>query len=447
MKNLHSSKCIFAGSIFAASAGLGLAQDWPQWMGPNRDGNVAGFTPPKAWPKTLSEKWKVSVGDGVASPALVGDKLYVFSRQDGGEIIRCLNAADGKGIWQEKYDALGADGPASSFSGPCCTLTVDGGKVIAMGVRGTLTCLDAATGKIAWQKNDSQGALPRFYTSASPVIVDGLCIAQVGGRDNGGIVARDLATGDEKWRWTGDTPGYASPVLMTVGDKKLVIAETEGKLIAVSLADGKLAWETPFRVEGRGYNASTPVIDGQTIYYSGSSRGTTAVRLEKQGDAIQAKELWKNADVSVQFNSPILKDAHLYGLTGRNELFCLNAADGKSAWTAPFSPGAGAPPADRPGGERPGGPGGNGQGRGFGGGRGMRGGGGGSGYGSLVDAGSVLLALTPASELVVFQASDKAFSEIARIKVADSPTHAYPVVSGNRIFIKDRDSVKLLTVE
>jgi len=99
-------------------AGTLQAQDWPQWRGPNRDARVAGFTAPGAWPKELTRKWKVAVGDGVATPALVGDKLYVFARQEGNEITRCLDAASGNELWSEKYAAQGASGPASRFPGP-----------------------------------------------------------------------------------------------------------------------------------------------------------------------------------------------------------------------------------------------------------------------------------------------------------------------------------------
>src|SRR6516164_2837860 len=81
-------------------AGGAVAQDWPQWRGPNRDGKAPGFNAPAAWPKELARKWSVTVGDGVASPALVGDKLYVFSRQEGNEITRCLDAATGEEKWQ-----------------------------------------------------------------------------------------------------------------------------------------------------------------------------------------------------------------------------------------------------------------------------------------------------------------------------------------------------------
>ena len=439
------SSCLVAGSVTLASA-----QNWPQWMGENRDGKTS-FTPPKTWPKELTEKWKVTVGDGVATPALVGDKLYVFTRQDGGEFLRCLDAASGKEIWKsEKHDVLPANGPAQGFSGPRATPTVAGGKVVTLGLRGAVTCYDAATGKQLWRKEDFKGVQPRFFTSASPIVTDGLCVAQLGGNENGGVIAYDLASGDEKWKWTGDGPSYASTMLMTVAGTKMVIAETDKKIVGLGLKDGKLLWETPFAVQGRGYNASTPIVEGNTLIYAGSGRGVTAVKIEKEGDAFVAKELWKNADNSVQFNTPILKNGVLYGMTANNEFFCINK-EGKTAWKASLSaadaagesPRSGNPPGG-PGGGREAGPGAGGERRG----RGMGGGGGGrAGYGSIVDAGSVLLALTPASELVAYEPNEKEFKEVARVKVSSTPTYAFPVASGNRIFIKDQNDVILYAMQ
>jgi len=123
MKYPNRTVALVLSLLAATVASRALAQDWPQWRGPNRDAKAA-FTPPKTWPKELSQKWKVTVGEGVATPALVGDKLYVFSRQEGNEIIRCLNATDGKELWQDKYESLGASGPAQGFSGPRSSPTV-----------------------------------------------------------------------------------------------------------------------------------------------------------------------------------------------------------------------------------------------------------------------------------------------------------------------------------
>ena len=482
---------LLSALALTASSWRVSGQDWPQWRGRNRDA-AAELKAPKAWPKELTQKWKVTVGEGVATPALVADKLYVFSREEGNEVTRCLNASDGKELWQDKYDSLGASGPASGFSGPRSSPAVADGKVVTLGVRGMLSCLDAVSGKQLWRKDDFH-AYPGFHPSSSPLIVNGLCIAQLGGRDNGALVAYALASGEQKWKWDGPSPAYASPVLLTLGGTKLIIAQTEAKLVAVNVADGKAVWEEasssqggPERPRGDGpnragpaerpaeppprgdrppgdrpgggrgmgrggprdYKAATPIVDGQTIITSG--RSIKAVKLEKQGDKFVAKELWSNPDKGVQFNTPVLKNGMLYGLTQGNEIFCINAKDGTTAWGTPFpgsntgeSAGVERPPrerppdAERPPGDRPpGGPPGGGRGRG-----------GGGGYGSIVDAGSVLLALTPAGQLVIFAPSDKEFKQLASYKVSETQTHAYPVASGNRIFIKDKDSVVLWTVD
>jgi outer membrane protein assembly factor BamB len=472
MKYQNRTLALVLQLTVATVASCAFAQDWPQWRGPNRDAKAA-FTPPKTWPKELTQKWKVTVGEGVATPALVGDKLYVFSRQEGNEIIRCLNAADGKELWQDKYESLGATAPAQSFSGPRSSPTVADGKVVTLGVRGMLSCLDAANGKKLWRKDEFQ-AWPNFHPSSSPLIINGLCIAQLGGRENGALVAYDLTSGEQKWKWSGSSPAYASPVLLTLGATKLIIAQTEAKLIAVDAADGKLVWEEQGArgpgggggrgMGGRDYKAATPIVDGQTIITAG--RGLKAVKLEKEGGNVVAKELWSNPDKSIQFNTPALRNGLVFGLTQNNELFCLNAKDGQIAWTAPFPgspapggsgnraalngsalrgvfgavPAAEPPPGRPPGGPGPGAPGG--ARRGMGGGMG-----GGGGYGSIVDAGPVLFALTPSAQLIVFEPNDKEFKQVASYKVAPNSTHAYPVASRNRIFIKDKDSVTLWTVE
>jgi len=432
LKNANRRPALLASLFAATLVGNGSAQDWPQWRGPNRDAKATSFSAPKTWPKELTQKWKVSVGEGVATPALVGNKLYVFARQDGNEILRCLNATDGKELWQDKYESLGATGPAQGFSGPRSSPAVAAGKVVTVGVRGMISCLDAATGKLLWRKDDFK-AWPGFFPSSSPLILDGLCIAQLGGRDNGAVVAYDLTSGDEKWKWSGPSPAYASPVLLTAGGTKLIVAQTESKLAALHASDGKLAWEgaAPQAAEGGGrgrgggrdYKAATPIVDGQTIISAG--RGIKAMQIEQEGDGFVAKELWNNADKSVQFNTPVLKNGWLYGLTQSNEIFCLNAQNGQTAWSTPFPAGEVA----------------------AGGGGGGRGGRGGGGYGSMVDAGSVLLALTPSSQLVVVEPTDKEYKQLASYKVADTQTHAHPIASGNRLFIKDKDSVILWTID
>ena len=443
--------CCFA-SVHGSRA---LAQDWPQWRGPERDARATGFQVPSAWPKELSQKWKVEVGDGVATPALVGDRLFVFSRQGGDEVLRCLEADSGKEVWIDKYPAESISGPAAGFPGPRSSPAVADGKIVTLGVQGVLSCLDAATGKVVWRNREYEGAIPRFATASSPLLVDDLCFAQLGDDRGGAVVALNLADGKEKWKWAGDGPAYASPVVVKLDQTTAVIAVSSQKLVALRADDGKLLWENEY-AQGR-YNATTPVFDGSVMVVAGPNRGISAEKLSAKDAAVESEPLWSNTDNSVQFNSPVIKDGWAYGLSNMNSLFCVNLADGKTAWSAPLDAAAGQGDAGRAGGrgERPGrgdraggaGQDGGGRGRGGPGGRRGRGGGGGGGYGSIVDLGSVLLALTPASKLVVFLPSSEGFTELASYKVADGQTYAYPIATGTSLFIKDTDSVTRWSLE
>jgi outer membrane protein assembly factor BamB len=407
MKNLNPSFVLITAVIFVSTSAL-RAQDWPQWRGVNRDAKVTGFNAPKEWPKELAQKWTTPVGGGDASPALVGNKLYVFSRDGGDEVLRCLDAGTGKEVWKDKYEVAAISGPAAGLhSGPRSSPTVADGKVVTLGVSGILSCLDAATGKKLWRKDDFAGQWPRFYTSSSPIVADNLCIAQLGGESDGGIVAYDLATGDQKWKWTGDGTAYASPVLLTVGGTRMIVTLTAKKIVGVAVADGKLLWEQPFAAQGRAYNAATPIVDGQTVIYAGSGRGTKAVKIEKTADGFAAKELWSNPDNAVQFNTPVLKGGQIYGVAQSGALFCLDAKDGKTLWTTTL---------------------------------------GGRGFGSVVDAGSVLLALTPPGELVVFEPSDKEYKKLAIYKVG-SDTYAYPIAAGKGVYAKDKEALTLWALQ
>ncbi|MCF7972648.1 MAG: PQQ-like beta-propeller repeat protein, partial [Phycisphaerae bacterium] len=388
--------------LFLVCTSGAIAQDWPQWLGPNRDGAVTGFAAPQTWPATLTQGWKTPVGQGCSSPVLMGDKLYVFSRVGENEVLQCLNAATGVSLWQESYAVPAFSGPdARAFMGPRSTPAVAQGKIVTLGVTGILSCFNTADHKLVWRKDDFPGKFPRFHTSASPLIADGMCIAFVGATGDGGLVAYDLASGDRKWAWTQDGPAYGSPVMATIDGVKTIVTLSDTKVVAVNATNGALLWEVPYEVPRRAYNAATPIVNGQTMIYAGQGRGTTAVKLSKDGAKFAAEQLWSNPDNTVQYNTPVLKNGQVFSLSSQDSLVCINAKDGKTAWANPVE--------------------------------------GGRGYASILDAGSALIALTPKGQLIVFEPSASAFKQLASYQVG-SDTYACPAISGNRIFVKDADS-------
>jgi len=410
MKKANLSKVIMLGCVILIGASCVLAQDWPQWRGANRDGKAGGFKAPKEWPKELKLRWKTTVGSGDATPALVGEKLYVFTRQGDDEVTTCLEVASGEELWTDKYAAQAVTGAAARHPGPRSSPAVANGKVVTLGVGGVLSCLDAATGKVVWRKDPFPKVVPQFFTSTSPIIVDGMAIGHLGGKGNGAIIAYDLNSGDEKWRWGGEGPEYASPALLTVAGTKQLVTLAENNIVSIGVADGKLLWQLPFAPARRAYNAATPIIDGQTVIYTGAGRGTKAIKVAKQGDGFATNELWSNPEPAPQFNTPVLRDDLLFGLSNSGNLYCINAKTGQTAWTDDTQRGRG-------------------------------------GFGAIVSAGSCLMALPDNSELIVYKPDGKEFSELAVIKVSETPIYSHPVISGNRIFIKDQDTVAMFVIE
>jgi len=410
MKNSERLKVFLAGLLILSGIISISAQDWSQWRGANRDGKVNGFIAPESWPPELTMQWSESVGTGDATPVLVGDKLYLFTRQDDKEVILCLAAESGAEQWRNEYVAPAVTGAGARHPGPRSTPAVSDGKMVTIGVSGILSCLDASSGKLLWRKDPFPGVVPMFFTSMSPMIVDGLCIAHLGGKGNGAIIAYEMISGNEKWRWAEEGPDYGSPVLLTIDGNKQIVTPTEQSIVGVGLSDGKLLWKLPFVPVSRAYNAATPIVNGNTVIYTGAGRGTHAVKIEKKGEEFVVDELWSNTDLAVQFNTPVLKENVLYGYSNTGSLFCIDATTGQSTWTDAIKH-------DR------------------------------SGFAGMLDLGPVIMALPSSSELIVFKALKEEYSELAKIKIAESPTYATPVVAGNRIFIKDELTITLWKIQ
>ena len=383
------------------------SQDWPQWRGADRDSKVTGFKAPSPWPPELKQEWKVTVGFGDATPVLTGNKIYLNTRQGNEEAVICLDAVTGKELWKYQYPSVAVTGPAGSHPGPRSTPAVANGKLVTFGASAILSCLDANSGKLIWRRENPTNTVPQFFTGMSPLIVDNLCIAHVGTKDNGEVIALDLSTGNEKWKWAGDGPAYASPSVMIVDGKKHLIVQTEKNLMALNLTDGNLLWQIATPVQQRFYNCSSPYINGQIIYYTGQGTGMKAIKIEKSGNEYATKELWSNTAVGAKWNTPVVKDGFLYGFTDQKRIYCLNAATGQTAWIDEAVN---------------------------------------SDFATLVDCGSVLIGLPSTANLIVFKPESKSYSEVAKYKVSETPIYSFPVIAGNQIYIKDAESLMLYKI-
>src|SRR5262245_24953521 len=173
-------------------------QDYPQWRGRNRDGAASGFTEPKAWPEKLTRRWKVEVGEGYATPIVVGKTVYAFTRRDGAETMTALDATTGALIWRTDYPApyKAADAAAAHGSGPKATPLFHNGKLYTVGISGVVSAFNSATGKLLWQKPEPPEH-PYFGMAASPIGDKDLVMLHPG--SYGPLTAYDSATGTVKW--------------------------------------------------------------------------------------------------------------------------------------------------------------------------------------------------------------------------------------------------------
>jgi outer membrane protein assembly factor BamB len=384
-------------------------EGWPQWRGSNRDG-AATFSIPKVWPEKLTLKWKVDVGTGYAAPITVGDRVYAFSRQGEDEVMRALDAATGKTIWETKYNASYKPNAAATRThgtGPKSTPTFADGRLYTLGMTGAVTAFDAATGKQLWQKPGGP-VEPMYHTAMSPLVDRGLVIVHVGGHNSGALSAFDARTGDVKWSWNGDGPAYGSPVAADLGGTRQIVTLTQDNLVGVSAVTGELLWRRPYTVRAT-RNAVTPIIHGQTIIVSGLGMPVTGFRVSNRGGAWSFEDVWTNNDVTMDMSTGVLIGSAVYGFSPRNsgQFFAIDANTGQTLWVSEPRQGDNA---------------------------------------AIVRAGDLWFALETDAELVVARANPKQHEILKRYTVADSATWAQPVLSGQRIFVKDVSNISLWTL-
>ena len=404
------------GVLILCSAGLGAqtpSTDWPQWRGVNRDGEASGFRAPAKWPEALTMKWRYEVGEGYATPIVVGPAVYTFGRPAGGdnEVVTALDANTGKQLWQVRYPApyTVVKAAMGHGMGPKAAPVYGDGRIFTFGISGILTAIDAKSGKILWQKPAPEVG-PTFTTSQSPLYDRGRLIVHVGGAKGGALTAFEPSTGDVKWQWTGDGPSYGSPIVAELGGTRQIITFTLDNLVGVSADTGELLWLRSFKAPSQ-VNAGTPVLYRDMILVSGQDAGITAIRVSREGGKWTTQDVWKNDQVFYRLSNSVIVGNALFGLSPQNrgQFFFIDAATGKTLWV-------GEPrTADNA---------------------------------AISKAGNLLFIQTTNGELIVADGSvTTGLTPIRTYKVAEPPTWGAPSISGNRIFIKDMNSVALWAIE
>ena len=247
----------------SALACAARADDWPQWLGPQRDGLWRETGIVKSFPAGGPPvRWRTPIGAGYTGPAVAGGRVFVTDRVlsqgvknpanpfnkgvlQGSERILCLDAATGKILWQHEYDC---PYDVSYPAGPRATPVVSGGKVFTLGTEGNLFCLNAADGKVVWShefKKDFNAKTPIWGFAANPLLDGNKLICLVGG-EGSVVMAFDKDTGKELWRaLTAKEPGYAPPMIFEAGGKRQLIIWHPESLNSLDPETGSVYWSEP----------------------------------------------------------------------------------------------------------------------------------------------------------------------------------------------------------
>ncbi len=387
------------GSLVGAP---GWSADWPQWLGPERNGSSrekASWSWPADGPTAV---WSRPVGHGFSGPVISGNRLILHHRLGDEDVVECWDLArGGEPLWRRARAATYRDNFGFD-DGPRATPAIEGGRVYALGAEGNLSCLELGSGAVVWEVPLAKkfGADKGFFGFAcSPLVTGGQVMLNVGGADGAGVVALDAATGKTRWKATSHEAGYAAPVSMGTGaDARIAFFTREGLVIAVP-DSGRVEADFPWRSrQGASVNAATPLVVGKRVFLT-SSYGVGGVLLDWDGKNLT--EVWSGDEsLSSHYASVVERGGYIYGFHGRQEsgavLRCVELGTGKVRWTAPSM-----------------------------------------GSGSVILADDVLLVLSERGELVAASASPERFRVLARGQVLGTGVRAYPALAGGRLVARD----------
>lgn len=390
----------------AAAIGVGVsAEDWPQFLGPDRNGVYRGPKLAEAWgPQGPRVVWRKPVGQGFSGPVVVQGRVILFHRVGTEEVVEALDARSGATQWRYAYPTAYRDGFGFD-EGPRAVPVVSGGIVYTFGAEGQLHAIDLATGARIWSEDTMRrfGVAKGFFGAAgSPLVEDGRVLANIGGR-KAGIVAFAARTGNVLWTATDDEASYSSAVGATIEGRRYAIFLTRAGLVGVDPTSGAVRFERRWRARmAASVNAATPLVVGNLIFVS-AEYGPGAGVLRLEGSTVT--ELWTSDEVlSNHYATSVHHDGHLYGFHGRQEFGqsfrAVELRTGKVQWSQ----------------ER-------------------------FLAGTVTLAGDRLVVLRETGELILAPASPEAFRPLARAQILPGTVRAYPALSDGFLFARNQDTL------
>ncbi len=388
--------------------GIAAAADWPQLLGPERNGVYPGPALAESWPADGPRVvWRNKIGQGFAAPVVVQNRVILFHRIGAQEIVDALDARTGAAVWRYQYpttyrDDFGFD------EGPRAAPVVVDGIVYTFGAEGQLHAVNAASGQRLWSEDTMRrfGVPKGFFGAAgSPVVEGGRVIANIGGA-KAGIVAFDAKTGAVQWTATTDQASYSSGVAATLGANRRAIFLTRNALVGLDPATGAIAFRRNWQARANAsVNAATPLVIGDLIFVS-AEYGPGAGVLRVEGSTLS--ELWASDEtLSNHYATSVHRDGILYGFHGRQEfgpsLRAVELRTGKVRWTQEQ----------------------------------FR-------AGSVTLAGERLLVVRERGEMILAAASPEAFKPIARAQVLPGTVRAYPALADGYIYLRNDDTLVCL---
>lgn len=316
------------------------ADEWPQWRGPQRDGVwretgiVETFDSPQ-----ITTRWRTPIGAGYSGPTVAAGRVYLCDRvlePEQQERILCLDAKTGKPIWTYAYPCLYTIGYKA---GPRASVTIDSGRVYALGAMGHLHCL-SDEGELLW-KHDCQAEydinMPVWGIAASPLIYENLVIVHIGGRD-ATLMAFDKTSGKEVWRALRDRAQYSAPIVIQQAGQPVVVCWTGDSVAGLDPATGKVHWRHEFTPSHMPIGIATPVVQGDRLFVTSFYDGSLMLRLNQ--DKLAVEKIWRRVGLSEKdtdalhsiISTPVFLGDYIYGVDSYGELRCLAADTGERVW-------------------------------------------------------------------------------------------------------------------